>query len=186
MILPIYTYGQSVLKKKAELIDQHYEGLQELISDMWDTMYNAKGVGLAAPQIGRSIRIFLIDTVQVLEEDEKEMGVKEVFINPQKLDEFGNPWSYEEGCLSIPHIRGNVERPEKIRIKYVNSDFEEKEQLFEGINARVIQHEYDHLEGVLFTELLKPVKRRLIKRKLEAIKKGRVEAEYRLKFAAIK
>ena len=186
MILPIYTYGQPVLKKKAKEIDQQYEGLQELILNMWETMYNAKGVGLAAPQIGKSIRIFLVDTVQVFEQEEKDEGIKEAFINPQILDEFGEPWSYEEGCLSIPHIRGNVVRPESIRISYLSPDFERKERIFEGINARVVQHEYDHLEGILFTELLKPVKRRLIKRKLEAIKKGKVEADYRLKFLAQK
>ena len=182
MILPIYTYGQSVLKKKAEKIDSNYPELEELVASMWETMYNAKGVGLAAPQIGKGIRIFIVDTKQVMDEDESDEGIKEVFINPQKIDEYGDYWSYEEGCLSIPNIRGNVERTQKIRIKYFNFEFEEKEQEFDNINARVIQHEYDHLEGILFTELLKPVKRRLIKRKLEAIKKGRVEADYKLKF----
>ena len=186
MILPIYTYGQSVLKKKATKISKDYADLESLISNMWDTMYNAKGVGLAAPQIGKSIRLFMVDTVQVMEEGKESEGIKKVFINPQMLDEFGNSWSYEEGCLSIPHIRGNVERLEQINIKYLNEDFEENVLELDGINARVVQHEYDHLEGILFTELLKPVKKRLIKRKLEAIRKGRVQADYKLKFPSLR
>ncbi len=183
MILPIVAFGTPVLKKKAKNIKNDHEGLKELIGNMWETMYNAKGVGLAAPQIGKRIRIFLIDTIQ-LEEEESELkeGVKQVFINAEILEEEGESWLYEEGCLSIPHIRGDVERLPNITIKYFDEDFVEHTKKFEGINARVIQHEYDHIEGILFTTKLKPLKRRLIKRKLEAIKKGSVKVDYRMRF----
>ena len=185
MILPIYALGQPVLKKVAESISADYEDLDALISNMWETMYNANGVGLAAPQIGLPIRLFLVDTDQ-LERDEKEdeasAGIKRAFINAERIEEDGEPWVYEEGCLSIPHIRGDVERPERITLRYQDESFKEHVETFEGINARVIQHEYDHTEGVLFTELLKPIRRRRLSKKLEAIKKGNVEADYRLKF----
>ncbi len=182
MILPIYAYGQPVLKKVADSIDKDYPGLEDLIENMWETMYNADGVGLAAPQIGRSIRLFLVDTEQVMKEEEKEKGVKQVFINAQKIDEEGDFWAYEEGCLSIPNIRGDVDRQKVFKLKFLDENFEEHTKVFDGINARVIQHEYDHIEGTLFTERLKPLKKKLIKRKLEAIRKGRAKADYRLKF----
>jgi len=182
MILPIYAYGQPVLKKKAVEIDENYEGLAELLENMWETMYNAQGVGIAAPQIGKAIRIFLVDTEQVMDEGKEEEGIKSAFINAEILEEEGEEWSYEEGCLSIPNIRGDVERQPKIKIKYFDSEFNEHVREFDGINARVIQHEYDHIEGVLFTEKLKPLKRKLIKRKLDSIKKGKVRVDYRLKF----
>jgi len=185
MILPIYAYGQSVLKKVGQEIDQDYEGLTELLSNMWETMYNAQGVGLAAPQIGRSIRLFLVDTIQVMEEGDEEKGIKKAFINAKMLDESGDSWSYEEGCLSIPHIRGDVERQSDIFIRYYDEDFKLHEEKFEGINARVIQHEYDHIDGKIFTDKLKPLKKRLIKRKLDAIKKGNVRSDYRMRFAKI-
>jgi len=183
MILPIVAFGTPVLKKKAKDISKEYEGLDELLENMWETMYNAKGVGLAAPQIGKQIRIFLIDTIQ-LEEEESDLkdGIKQVFINAEILEEEGEVWLYEEGCLSIPHIRGDVERQPNITIKYLDENFVEHTKKFEGINARVIQHEYDHIEGILFTTKLKPLKRRLIKRKLESIKKGNVKVDYRMKF----
>lgn len=183
MILPIYAYGQKVLKKKAKEIEQNDEEITSLITNMWETMYNAKGIGLAAPQIGKSIRLFIIDTIQ-LEEDEKDLkGVKKVFINAQMMEETDVEKPYEEGCLSIPDIRADVIRKSKITIKYHDENFTEHTESFEGINARVIQHEYDHIEGILFTELLLPLRRRLIKRKLENIKKGNVNADYRLRFA---
>lgn len=185
MILPIYALGQPVLKKVAQAIPADYLELHAVIKNMWETMYNASGVGLAAPQIGLPIRLFIVDTDQ-LESDEKEddipSGLKRVFINAERIDEDGEPWVYEEGCLSIPHIRGDVERPERITIKFQDESFKEHVETFEGINARVIQHEYDHTEGVLFTELLKPIRRRRLIKKLEAIKKGNIEADYRLKF----
>lgn len=185
MILPIYAYGQKVLKKKAKAIEQDFENLESLLSDMWETMYNAQGVGLAAPQIGKSIRIFLIDTIQVMEEGKEEEGVKQAFINAEILEESGKEWSYEEGCLSIPQIRGDIERQEKIVIRYYDENFKEHTTEFDGINARVIQHEYDHIEGILFTEQLKPLKKRMIKRKLAAIKKGQVQVDYRMRFAPV-
>lgn len=182
MILPIYLYGQPVLKKVAAPIDATYPDLDQLIQNMYDTMYAAHGVGLAAPQIGLSIRLFVLDTVQ-LERDEKPgfKGIKMALINAEILDENGDIWAFEEGCLSIPNIRGDVERPPAIRIRFLDTDFKEHELTFEGMNARVIQHEYDHIEGKLFVEKLKPLKRRLINRRLEAIKKGELEADYKVK-----
>lgn len=189
MILPIYAYGQPVLKKVAAPIDSGFEGLEQLIADMWETMYHADGVGLAAPQVGMSVRLFVIDTLQ-LEKDEKdgdrEPGFKKVFINAQKIDESGSLWTYEEGCLSIPRIRGDVERPPHIRLRYQDENFQEYEETFTGINARVIQHEYDHIEGILFTERLKPLKKRLIQRKLEDIRQGKISMDYKLRFANVR
>ena len=185
MILPVYAYGQKVLKKKAEEIDPDYEGLSELIADMWETMYNARGVGLAAPQIGRSIRLFLVDTDQIEDQDDVTQPIKRAFINAQILDETGDPISYEEGCLSIPDIRGDVSRNRDITIEYYDEDFNKHKESFSGFTARVIQHEYDHIEGKLFTEKLQPLKKRLIKRKLENIKKGNITVDYRMKFPRV-
>jgi peptide deformylase len=154
---------------------------------MWETMYNADGVGLAAPQIGRSIRLFIVDTQKPIDQSNKDekpdKGVKQVFINARRIEETGEPWTFEEGCLSIPDIRGDVDRPESIRLQYLDENFQMHEDVFEGINARVIQHEYDHLEGILFTELLKPIKKQLIKRRLEKIKKGEISVDYKMKFS---
>lgn len=182
MILPIYAYGQPVLKKTGIAITSDYEGLKELIDNMWDTMYNASGVGLAAPQIGLSIRLFVIDSEQMMDEGKEFDGVKSVFINAEILEETGDLWAYEEGCLSIPRITGDVLRQESVKIKYLDENFKEHTKTFVGLNARVIQHEYDHIEGNLFTDKLKPVKKRLIKRKLEAIRKGNIDPKYRMRF----
>jgi peptide deformylase len=187
MILPIIAFGHPVLKKVAAPIDPDFPGLDELIANMWETMYHADGVGLAAPQIGQPIRLFVVDSLQIGREEEKhksdaEPGFKKVFINAQKVEETGDLWTYEEGCLSIPRIRGDVERPPEIRLRYMNEHFEEFEETFRGMNARVIQHEYDHIEGILFTERLKPLKKRLIQRKLEDIRVGRVSTDYKMKF----
>lgn len=182
MILPIYAYGQPVLRQKAAPIDADYPNLAELIENMWETMYHAQGVGLAAPQIGRSIRLFLVDTAQTKEQESESAGIKRVFINAEKIEEAGDPCSYEEGCLSIPDIRGDVERLPQLRLRYQDEQFETHEAVFTGFDARVIQHEYDHIEGILFTELLKPLKKRMIKRRLEKIKKGEARSEYRMKF----
>lgn len=182
MILPIYGYGHPVLKKKGEEITADYPNLEELIKNMWETMYGAEGVGLAAPQVGLAIRLFLVDTKQTKEEGKEEEGIKKAFINAQILDESGDEWAYEEGCLSIPHIRGDVDRQGTIRIRYQDENFETHEETYEGIEARVIQHEYDHIEGVLFTEKLKPVKRQLVRRKLEKIRKGSISVSYKMKF----
>ena len=190
MILPIYAYGQPVLKKMAEDIDKDYPELEILIANMFETMYKAEGVGLAAPQIGSAIRIFLVDTLTPQEKDKEEegkepefQGIKKVFINAEMIDETGKNGTFEEGCLSIPDITGDVDRLDTIKIRYVDENFEEHIEVYDGTNARVIQHEYDHLEGILFTEKLKPLKRRLIKRKLEKLKKGLYKGEYKLKFA---
>lgn len=184
MILPIFAYGQPVLKKVAEDISPEYPNLKDLISNMWDTMYDAHGVGIAAPQIGLSIRLFVIDTEQIeKEENPDHIGFKKVFINAHKMDEVGEKWSYEEGCLSIPNIRGEVMRQPLLKIRYLDEDFVEHIEEFKGINARVIQHEYDHIDGVLFTDRLSPVKRTLIRNKLENIRRGKVNADYKMKFA---
>lgn len=178
MILPIYVYGQPVLKRKADPVEGPAAEVIELITDMWETMYKAQGVGLAAPQIGQSVRVFVVDTT-VMEDDEKEFkGIKRVFINAEKVGEEGDLWEYEEGCLSIPQIRADVERPALIRLRYLDENFVAHEEVFDGMNARVIQHEYDHIEGILFTERIKPLKRRMIRRKLENLRKGIVDADY--------
>lgn len=182
MILPIYAYGQPVLKRKGSEIKENSEELKQLIADMWETMYNAQGVGLAAPQIGKSLRLFIVDTVQVMEEEDQDKGIKTVFINAEIIEESGEAWNYEEGCLSIPNIRGDVSRLPEMKIKYLDENFEEVIASFDGINARVIQHEYDHIEGVLFTEKLRPLKKKMIKRKLDKLKAGKTRAEYRMKF----
>ncbi|MEQ1746009.1 MAG: peptide deformylase [Saprospiraceae bacterium] len=188
MILPVYAYGQPVLKKVAAPIEPDYSGLADIIANMWETMYHADGVGLAAPQVGFGVRLFVIDTLQLEKEDKKdqEPGFKKVFINARMLDETGPVWTYEEGCLSIPHIRGDVERPPVIRLRYMDENFQEYEETFSGVNARVIQHEYDHIEGVLFVERLKPLKKRLIQRKLENIRVGKVNADYKMRFANLR
>jgi peptide deformylase len=185
MILPIFAYGQPVLKKKAADINSEYPDLNKLIDDMWETMYFAHGVGIAAPQIGLSIRLFVIDSIQIMEDDKKEEGIKKVFINAQIIEETGDFWAYEEGCLSIPDIRGDVERTKKVRIQYYDENFVKHDEIYEGINARVIQHEYDHIDGILFVEKLKPLKKKLIQRRLNDIKTGKVKADYKLKFARL-
>ncbi len=185
MILPVYAFGQPVLKKVATSISKDYENLHELIENMWETMYAAHGVGIAAPQIGLSIRLFVIDSIQIMEEDKKSEGIKKVFINAKVVDETGDLWPYEEGCLSIPEIRGDVERPQKVRIQYQDENFNPHDEIYEGINARIIQHEYDHIEGILFTEKLKPLKKKLIQRKLNDIKSGKIQTDYKIKFARL-
>lgn len=184
MILPIYAYGHPVLKKVAEDISPDYPNLKDLIENMWQTMYEAHGVGIAAPQVGLSIRLFVIDSEQIEKKDYPEhVGFKKVFINAQKVEEAGNKWNYEEGCLSVPDIRGEVSRQPKLTIRYLDENFVEHTETFDGINARVIQHEYDHIDGVLFTDHLSPVKRTLIRGKLEKIRVGKIRTEYKMKFA---
>ena len=183
MILPVFAFGQPVLKKKAIDINSDFDELKQLIDNMWETMYTAHGVGIAAPQVGVSIRLFVIDTIQIMEEEKIAEGIKKVFINAKIIEETGEMWAYEEGCLSIPNIRGDVERQQKVRIQYLDENFEKHDEIYEGINARVIQHEYDHLEGILFVEKLKPLKKKLIQRKLNDIKAGKATADYKIKFA---
>lgn len=184
MILPVYAFGQPVLKKVGKEINSEYKDLDTLIENMWETMYNASGVGLAAPQIGLPIRLFLVDSTQIMEEGKEKEGIKQVFINAEIIEEDGDDWAYEEGCLSIPFIRGDVERPEQVTIQYQDEKFNSHTITLNGLNARVVQHEYDHIEGILFTELLKPIRKRRIQRKLEEIKKGNVDADYKMKFKA--
>lgn len=181
MILPIYIYGFPVLKKVAGPITPEYPDLDVLINNMFETMYQAKGVGLAAPQIGLGIRIFIVDTIQMMKENEKHLGIKKVFINAIIEEESGETWAYEEGCLSIPNIHGDVERQSKVTIKYQDAEFNEYLETYDGINARVIQHEYDHIEGKLFVEKLKPLKKKLVQNKLNKMKAGEVQAEYKIK-----
>lgn len=191
MILPIVAYGDPVLKKEAVEIDKDYEGLSELIDNMWETMYAASGVGLAAPQIGKSIRLFLVDASPFADDedteepDPKAKGIadfKKVFINPVIEEEQGEEWAFQEGCLSIPQIREDVYRQEKVTISYYDENFNFKEETFEGYAARVVQHEYDHIEGILFTDHLAPLKKRLLKKKLMNISKGEIQVDYRMKF----
>lgn len=184
MILPIYGYGQPVLKKMALELSPDHPELDSLIANMWETMYNAHGVGLAGPQVGLALRIFVVDTEQIKDEDKQDQGIKKVFINPEILDEDGKLWAFEEGCLSIPDIRGEVERLSDIRIRYQDEQFNWFEEYYSGLNARVIQHEYDHIQGVLFTEKLKPLKKRLIKKKLEMIRTGQIVSDYKMRFAS--
>jgi peptide deformylase len=190
MILPIVAYGAQVLRRVCDDIDAGYPGLEKLIADMWETMYNSNGVGLAAPQINKGIRLFVMDSTQIfenLEEDEQhlypdEPGFKGVFINARITNEGGTPWIYNEGCLSIPKIREDIQRNESINIEYVNENFEPQTKTFNGITARVILHEYDHIEGKLFIDYLKPLKKTLLKRKLDDISKGKVKVDYRMFF----
>jgi peptide deformylase len=188
MILPVIGYGNPILKRKSKKITDSYPDLKELISNMYDTMYSASGVGLAAPQIGKSIRIFIIDTSPFLKIDDNEIkdyevsSVKQTFINPTILDETGEFWSFEEGCLSIPDIREGVKRKSEIKIEYYDENFNFKKNDFSGIVARVIQHEYDHIQGILFTDKLTSFKKRLLKSKLNNIEKGDVDIDYLMEF----
>ena len=188
MVLPIIGYGATVLKTKAKVIPSDYPELNKLISDMYETMYDASGVGLAAPQIGKSIRLFVIDTSPFDTDDfEQNSGfevksVKKTFINPVIINESGENSSFEEGCLSIPNIREHINRKSDITIRYQDENFIDHQETFVGILARVIQHEYDHLEGTLFTDKISPFKKKLIKGKLNNIMIGKVSVDYKMKF----
>jgi peptide deformylase len=192
MILPIVAYGDVVLKKKAKEIDKDYPKLDTLLENMYETMYGAFGVGLAAPQIGLAVRLFLVDTSpfsedEDLSEEEREQmkGFKKTFINAQILEEEGDEWAFNEGCLSIPDVREDVFRQPKIKIQYQDENFETHIEEYEGLIARVIQHEYDHIEGVLFTDKLSSFKKRLIKGRLLNISKGKIKVDYRMRFPAM-
>jgi len=181
MILPVYVIGTPVLRKVAQPISPGYEGLKELLNDMEDTMYHSDGIGLAAPQIGKSVRIFIIDATPLEEDDPSLKHFKKVFINPKIVEYRGEKLLFNEGCLSIPTIREDVERESEVRIQYYDEDFNFHDEVFDGIKARIIQHEYDHLEGILFTDRVNPLKKRLLKGKLAAISKGKVDVNYRIK-----
>lgn len=182
MILPVVAYGDPVLRKLADEIDADYPDLKELIANMFQTMYDAAGVGLAAPQIGKSIRLFIVDASPFEEDEPNLKGFKKVFINPIILEEEGNAWKFNEGCLSIPGIREDVSRKPNITIEYYNEQFELLEETYDGIAARIIQHEYDHIEGKLFIDYLNPLKKQLLKKKLSDISKGNVSVKYKMKF----
>lgn len=193
MIIPITAYGDPVLKKKAKEIPEDYPKLKELIENMWETMYGAYGVGLAAPQVGLPIRLFMVDTSpfaedeDLSEEEQKELAsLKKVFINAEILEETGDEWAFNEGCLSIPDVREDVFRKPEITIEYFDEDFNKHTEVYKGLAARVIQHEYDHIEGILFTDKLSSLKKRLIKGKLSNISKGKIQVDYRMKFPELK
>lgn len=191
MILPIVAYGNPILRKVGKEITPDYPDLNKLIEDMWETMYNSRGVGLAAPQINKDIRLFVMDSIQIienLEADEKDNypgdeGYKSVFINAKINSVDGEEWSYNEGCLSIPKIREDILRKKAISITFLNDQFELHTKTFSGVTARVILHEYDHVDGKLFIDYLKPLKKSLLKRKLADISKGKVSVDYKMSFA---
>ena len=189
MILPIFAYGEPVLRKKGAVIDKDYPKFDELLENMFETMYEASGIGLAAPQIGHPIRLFLVDASpfaddEDLSEEERASleNFKKVFINAQIVDEVGDEWAFNEGCLSIPDVREDVFRQSDVIIEYQDENFEKHKETFTGMAARIIQHEYDHIEGILFTDKLSPLKKRLIKTKLSNISKGKVSIDYRMRF----
>ncbi len=181
MVYPIVVYGSPILRKKAVEINKDYPEFKQLVEDMFETMYKADGMGLAAPQIGKSIRIFVIDLTALEEDDPSLKDFKKAFINPRILDEDGDIWTFNEGCLSLPTIREDVNRKSKIRIQYYDENFEFHEENYDGVKARVIQHEYDHLEGILFPDRLPPLRKKLLKGKLNAITKLKVDVPYKIK-----
>jgi len=178
MIYPIIMYGDPVLRQRAREIEKGTD-VKQLIEDMFETMHNANGIGLAAPQIGKSIRLFVVDGT-ILDDEPNMVDFKKVFINPILLEENGSPWEYEEGCLSIPNIREKISRLENVRIRYYDADWNLVEEQYDGLKARVIQHEYDHIEGKMFVDYLTPLRKRLLKGKLADISKGKVDTEYRI------
>jgi peptide deformylase len=190
MVLPVLAYGHPMLRKVCNEIAPDYPELDKLINDMWETMYYTNGVGIAAPQVNKPVRIFVIDTIQVVEgfdeEDKKEypneVAIKKVFINAQKVEETGKHWAYNEGCLSIPKVREDINRPAQVTMRWMDENFIEHEETFSGITARVILHEYDHIEGKLFIDYVAPLKKRLLKKKLDDISSGRVRVDYRMIF----
>lgn len=193
MILPIVAYGDAVLRKKGENITETYPNLKELIGNMYETMYEAYGVGLAAPQIGHSIRLFVIDTNPFSEDEDLSKAeqlqlkdFKRVFINAKILEETGDEWAFNEGCLSIPDVREDVFRQPKIKIQFQDENFKTHVEEFEGLIARVIQHEYDHIDGILFTDKLSTLKKRLIKGRLANISKGNIKVDYKMRFPELK
>jgi peptide deformylase len=189
MVLPIVDYGDVVLRKVGKEISKDYPKLNELLDNMFETMYNAMGVGLAAPQIGLPIRLFIVDTAPfsddeelTKEEQDQFKNFKKVFINAKIIEETGDEWIFNEGCLSIPDIREDVSRKDTIKIEYLNENFEKQVEEYNGLIARVIQHEYDHIEGILFTDKLSALKKRLLKSRLISISKGKIKIDYRMRF----
>lgn len=181
MKYPVTVYGDALLRKKAQKVDKEHEGLSDIIENMWETMYSSDGVGLAAPQVGKSIRIFIVDASSGADEEPELADFKKVFINPEIVETYGEEWIMNEGCLSLPEIREDVSRPDYVRIKYFDENFTEHNEVYNGYAGRIIQHEYDHLEGVLFIDYLSPLKKRLLKGKLTNIARGKVQPHYRIK-----
>lgn len=193
MILPIVAYGHPALRKETEEITKEYPNLDQFIETMFETMYRANGIGLAAPQVGESIRLFVVDATpfeddEDLTEEERTLvsTFKKVFVNPQIVEESGDEWAFNEGCLSIPDVREDVFRQPEITIEYEDRNFKKHRETYSGIVARIIQHEYDHIEGVLFTDKLSPLKKRLIKSKLKNISQGKISVDYAMKFPRTK
>lgn len=188
MILPIVAYGTPVLREETNEIEKNYPDLDILLENMFETMYASKGVGLAAPQIGKAIRLFIVDASGFNDEGEypELADFKRIYINPIIVEESGEEWNFEEGCLSIPGIREDVSRKSVVTIEYYNENFELVEETLDGIAARVVQHEYDHIEATLFTDLINPLRKRLIKGKLNDIAKGNIKVSYRMKFPLVK
>ena len=182
MILPVLAYGSPVLRKPSEDIDGNYNGLKEMIDNMFETMYKAEGIGLSGPQVGYSIKLFVIDASPLEKDDETLKDFKKVFINAQIIEQAGEDWLYNEGCLSIPTIREDVKRKTRILLQYYDENFKFHKIYFEGIKARIILHEYDHLGGILFTDRILPLKNKLLKGKLQAISKGKVDVKYKMSF----
>ncbi|MCG2459881.1 peptide deformylase [Flavobacteriaceae bacterium F89] len=189
MILPIIAYGDPVLRKVGADLEKDYPDLKGLVANMWETMYNASGVGLAAPQIGLPIRLFMVDTSAFAEDEDLSLeeqntlrGFKKVFINAYKEEETGEEWAFNEGCLSIPEVREDVTRNDTITLRYLDENFKEHKETYKGLLARVIQHEYDHIEGILFTDKLSSFKKRLLKGRLSNISKGKIKVDYRMRF----
>lgn len=180
MILPVIAYGDPVLKKRASEIERDYPDLKKLIDDMFETMYNSNGVGLAAPQVGVSVRLFVIDGAPFEEEEVKDF--KKVFINPVIKEESGDPWKFNEGCLSIPGIREDIPRPTDVAIEYYDENWVKHKEVITGLAARIVQHEYDHVEGILFTDRISPFRKRLLKNRLNDISQGIVDVDYKMKF----
>lgn len=183
MIRPVYIYGSPILRRVAQDIEPTYPDLKQLIDDMFDTMHHSDGIGLAAPQIGLSIRLIVIDASPLEEDDPKMKDFKKIFINAKIVERFGDKKLYKEGCLSIPNLHEEVERLEKIRIQYLDEHFKPHDEVFDGIPARIIQHEYDHLEGLLFTDRVSALRRKLLGSKLLAISKGKFDVDYKFKLA---
>jgi peptide deformylase len=182
MVLPVYIYGQPVLRKVAEKINPDYPELKELIDNMFETMYKADGIGLAAPQVGLSIRLLVIDASAAADEDNPDLqDFKKAFINPEILELSGDEWAYNEGCLSLPDIREDVMRPAIVKVRYYDENFQMHEDVYDGLKARIFQHEYDHIEGKLFIDRINPIRRRMISGKLRAMTKGKVNPKYKIK-----
>lgn len=182
MILPIVAYGHPLLRRTSKEIDKDYPGLNELIENMWETMYLSSGVGLAAPQVNLSIRLFVIDASPFADEIPEAEGFKKVFINAQIIEEEGEEWSFNEGCLSIPDIREEVNRKPKIRIHYYDENFNFYDEQYDSVMARIIQHEYDHLDGIMFVDRVSSIRKVLLKRKLQDISKGNISIDYKMIF----